>query len=121
MRYAVRLLVVIALVVLLSSGCDHSTNSQEPPASSEFAITAPRHDSLVEGTVTIATNAASISPVRIEFYVDGELVASCTSYPWQATWNTAGLPSNSHHTLKARAYSSSSSYKTTDEVVVRVK
>lgn len=121
MKYMVRVLIVVALLLFVSWGCDHSTNDQEPSPTSNFAITSPQHKSWVEGTVTIATNTASISPIRVEFYVNGELIATCTSFPWQATWNTTNLPSNSYHTLKARAYSAVNSYKTTDEVVVRVK
>ncbi len=112
---------IVALAVVIMVGCDHSTNSQDPPAGSDFAIESPQPQSVVEGSVTISVRSASIIPTLIEFYVDGELVGTSTERPWQFVWNTSSLPSNSYHTIKARAFNSNYSYKISPEIVVRVK
>lgn len=112
---------VAFLVILTMLGCDHSTNSQDPPAASEFAIERPQPHSVVEGSVTISIRAASIDPTLVEFYVDGDLVGTSTERPWQFIWNASSLPSNSYHTIKARAFNSNNSYKISQEVIVRVK
>jgi hypothetical protein len=102
-------------------GCDHSTNSQDPPAGSEFTIESPRTQTVVEGSVTISIRAAGLVPTRVEFYVDGNLIGTSTERPWQYVWNASALPSNSYHTIKARAFNSSNSYKISPEVIVQVK
>jgi hypothetical protein len=114
-------LVATALALLTIAGCDHSTNNQDPPEGSDFAIESPKPQTLVEGSVTITVRAASIMPTLIEFYVDGNLIGTRTEQPWQYSWNAFDAPPNSYHTIKARAYSSNNSYKTTQDVVVKVK
>ncbi len=114
-------LVATALALLTLGGCDHATNNQEPPDGSDFAIESPRSQTLVEGSVTITVRAASITPSRVDFYVNGNLIGTRTEQPWQYVWNSSDAPPNSYHTLKARAYSSNNSYKTTQDVIVKVK
>lgn len=114
-------LFAVTLLATMALGCDHSTNSQDPPAGSEFVIESPRTQSVVEGSVTISIRPAGFDPARVEFYVDGNLIGTSTERPWQYVWNASASPSNSYHTIKARAYNSNNSYKMSPEVVVRVK
>lgn len=109
------------VIMLLFSRCSHPTNNQDPPAGADLTITSPTNESWVEGTVTIEVSPGGIAPTLVEFYVDGKVVGTKESWPWQVTWDTRNLPPNSHHTLRARAYSASHSYKTSSEVVVRIK
>jgi len=121
MKRAIRSFAVLMMSMLTILACNHATNEQDPPSSSEFAIVQPAPQSLVEGTVNITVNLKSIVPTAIEFYVDGELIGTSTASPWHVAWDVSGLPSQSYHTLRARAYNANRAYKTTTDVVVKIK
>lgn len=81
------------------------TLSNEPPRS---ALTAPDNASrFVEGQ-SVDLQAVAEDPEarldRVEFLIDGTVVATASSAPWHATW-TAGPPGL--HTLRARAVDTS--------------
>ncbi len=66
-------------------------------------ITAPSNDATVSGNVAIAAMASdNIGVERVEFLLDGGLLASDASAPYSATWNSS-TASNGAHTLLARA------------------
>jgi len=111
----------ILLVALTVIGCDHSTNNEPPPAGSGITIINPTPESFVDGTVNIALSLQGVAPEVIEFYIDGRIVETRTEAPWQYAWNTATLPSNSSHTIKARAYNNANSYTSSQDVTVRIK
>ena len=115
------LLAICALAVLAVAGCDHSTNSQPAPADAGIAITAPSHDSYVEGAVTITASTKDVGERYVEFYVDGRLLTKSTTAPWTCTWNTSGLSVNSTHTLTAVAYTELNAYTTSQPVVVKIR
>jgi len=56
----------------------------------EVAITAPADGSTVRGTVTIAAAASDgVGVTKVDFYVDGTLLATATSLPYSALWEAA--------------------------------
>lgn len=71
-----------------------------PPAAS---ITAPANGATVSGTVTVSASASDdIGVDRVEFLLDGNLLASDASAPYAASWDTATSASGAH-VLSARA------------------
>lgn len=67
------------------------------------SITSPANGASVSGQVTISANASDdIGVDRVEFLLDGGLLASDASAPYATTWNSASS-GNGAHVLSARA------------------
>ena len=72
-----------------------------PPTTS---ITSPANGATVSGTVTVAASASdNVGVTRVELYVDGALIGTDTSSPYQIAWNTT-TATNGSHGLQTRAY-----------------
>ena len=72
-----------------------------PPTTS---ITSPANGATVSGTTTVSANASdSVGVTRVELYVDGGLVGSDTTSPYQIAWNTT-TATNGGHGLQTRAF-----------------
>jgi subtilisin family serine protease len=68
------------------------------------SITSPISGALIVGPVTLSVNATDASGVaRVEFFVDGVLLASDTTAPYAMDWDSSAW-ANGSHTLTARAY-----------------
>jgi subtilisin family serine protease len=81
------------------------TLSNTPPDTTlpVVSITAPAAGATVSGTVTVTASATdNVGVKRVDFYVDGILLASDTTAPYAATWSTSGVAGGSH-TLQASA------------------
>jgi hypothetical protein len=81
------------------------TLSNTPPDTTApvVSITAPAAGTTVTGTVSLSASATdNVGVTRVDFYVDGALLASDTTSPYAATWNTSGVAGGSH-TLQASA------------------
>ncbi len=114
--------IIMLLTALGLLGCDHSTNTQVPPAGSELAIVNPRNDSVIEGMTSVSVDASAIDKVvKVEFYVNGQLSGVRSTPPWEFDWNTSSLPSNTFHIIQAKAYGLSSGYSVSQAVTVRIK
>jgi Bacterial Ig domain len=69
-----------------------------------IAITSPLNSAYLRGIVTIAANATdSVGVTKVEFYVDGNLIGSDVSSPYNFNWNTTGVV-DGNHVLACRAY-----------------
>jgi hypothetical protein len=80
-----------------------------PPAPPAVRLDVPGNDQEVFGSQSLAaTLLPGFSATRIDFLVDGAVVASDSSAPYSATWNTTGV-SDGKHTLVARAVGSTGS------------
>ncbi|HEU4412140.1 MAG TPA: PHB depolymerase family esterase [Polyangiaceae bacterium] len=79
----------------------------QPPVTDQrptVNVTAPANGSTVSGTVTVTAAAADDQGVaRVEFFVDGDLVATDTTAPYSFAWDTAA-ESNGPHALRAVAF-----------------
>ena len=83
------------------------------------SITSPASGN-VSGTVTIAANASdNVGVTRVDFYVNGTLVGTDNSAPYQYAWNTTTLP-NGAATLYAKAFDAKSNVKQSSSVAVNV-
>jgi Subtilase family/Bacterial Ig domain/Peptidase inhibitor I9 len=72
-----------------------------PPTTS---ITSPTNGATVSGTTTVSANASdAVGVTRVELYVDGGLVGSDSTAPYQIAWNTT-TASNGSHGLQTRAF-----------------
>jgi poly(hydroxyalkanoate) depolymerase family esterase len=93
-----------------------NTDSTPPVAS----ITAPANGAGVSGMVTISAAASdNVGVARVEFLIDGALVASDTSSPYTHAWDSASGP-NGTRTLSARAVDAAGNVGTSAPVSVTV-
>lgn len=70
----------------------------------QVALTAPADGANVSGSVALGADASdNVGVDRVEFLLDGNLIASDASAPYTGTWNSASS-SNGTHSLQARAY-----------------
>ncbi len=84
------------------------------------AITAPSAGATVSETVSIQANASDATGVaRVEFFVDGSLIATLTSAPYVASWNSRSVP-NGSHTLTTKAFDLVGNFATSAAVTVAV-
>ncbi|MCR6556083.1 Ig-like domain-containing protein, partial [Aeromonas sp. CPF2-S1] len=75
-----------------------------PPPSLVVAIGSPAVGASVSEGASVALAVTLSGPVtalaRVEYLIDGTLVATATASPWSASWSAAGA---GNHALKARA------------------
>ena len=84
------------------------------------ALTAPMAAETVNGTVTLAAVAADdLGVVKVEFYVDGQILTTDEAAPYAAAWNTA-VATDELHTIVAVAYDAAGNTASTAPVTVLV-
>ncbi|HZH77536.1 MAG TPA: S8 family serine peptidase [Archangium sp.] len=84
------------------------------------AITAPAEGSAVAGGVTIAASASdNVGITRVAFFVNGALVGTDTTEPYEYAWNTT-QGGNGGHTLTAKAYDAGGNVGVASAVFVTV-
>ncbi|MHA1304891.1 MAG: Ig-like domain-containing protein [Candidatus Heimdallarchaeaceae archaeon] len=65
--------------------------------SPSVSITQPTDDSTVSGTITITAEADdNIGVAQVDFYIDGSLVGSDTSSPYEYVWDTTTVEDGTH-------------------------
>lgn len=90
--------------------------SDQPPAVSINNIS---DGQTITGVVTVSARATDdIGIQKVEFYFDGVLQTSDTTFPYQFVWNTYGS-SNAPHTLLAKAYDTAN-HTTNAQITVNV-
>lgn len=90
----------------------------EPPS---VYLTNPLDGSTVSGTLSLAATASdNVGVVSVSFYVDGSLLATSTSAPYGASWDTTAV-ANGAHTLSASAVDTSGNVATTSTITVNVQ
>ena len=69
----------------------------------KIQITQPGNGARISGNVTIKASASdNVSVAKVYFYIDGKLLATDTSSPYSATWNS-NTASKGLHTVRAIA------------------
>ena len=80
----------------------------------------PASGAFLSGNVTISIDATdNIGVTSVEFYIDGNLVSTDNSAPWEYNWNTAGY-SPGTHVLFARGYDAAGNFGTIVNTNVQV-
>jgi hypothetical protein len=84
------------------------------------SVTAPRAAAAVSNSTTISAGASdNVGVTRVEFYVDGNLLATDSTAPYSASWNPATVALGAH-SLTARAYDQAGNSATSAAVSVKV-
>jgi hypothetical protein len=74
----------------------------------------------VSGTVAVSASANDdVGVTRVDFYVNGSVIASDTSSPWVYSWNTTAL-ANGSATLRAVAYDAAGNSGSSSTITVNV-
>jgi chitinase len=68
---------------------------------------------------TTATASDNVGLKKVEFYLNGKLLATDTAAPWSFSWNTASL-TNGAYTLNTKAYDASGNMGQSSTVSVTV-
>lgn len=77
-------------------------DDQIPPT---VFLSSPAAGAIIEGTTTVVAEASdNISVTRVEFYIDGNLVGTDNSVPYEYVWDTSGLEPASIHTIFTKAF-----------------
>lgn len=91
-------------------------DTQQPTIS----LTSPANGATVSGTTTLAATAADNGTLqRVEFLVDGSVVATDLNSPYSASWNTVPVAAGSH-AISAKAFDSCGNSRTSAVVNVTV-
>lgn len=86
----------------------------------QVALTAPANGATVSGSVALTATASDNAAVaRVEFLVDGALLASDAAAPYAANWNSSAAANGSHE-LRARAFDAAGNTATSAPVAVTV-
>jgi hypothetical protein len=81
-------------------------------------IASPASGATLTGDVMFSVNADdNVGVTKVEFYVDGALLATNTATPYLTNWNTANA-ANGPHTLTAKAYDAAGNVGTSAAVNV---
>ena len=96
---------------------NNGTADTTPPT---VSVTAPSAGATVSGNVTISAAASdNVGVSRVEFFVDGALLASDTTSPYSASWSTT-TASNGTHSLSTRAFDAAGNQATSAAISVTV-
>jgi hypothetical protein len=84
------------------------------------SIVAPLSNASVSGTVTVNASASdNVGVTKVEYYVNGVVQDSATTFPYVFSWNTTSL-SSGNYTLVTRAYDAAGNVGQSSGVVVKV-
>jgi peptidoglycan/xylan/chitin deacetylase (PgdA/CDA1 family) len=84
------------------------------------SLTAPADGATVAGTVSLTADAADDTSLdRVEFLVDGQLVATDASAPYSFGWDSSTVPDGAH-VLRARAVDGAGNVTTSSAATVTV-
>ncbi len=114
----------ILLFAVLVWGCKSDSNNPTPTAdttSPTVSVSTPTNNSTVTDSVLILVNASdNVGVEKVEFYIDGNLTNTRSTVPWQYNWIVQNLPSNSAHTILAKAYDAANNIGSSATVNVTV-
>ena len=107
-----------AAALQMAAGAPSSTSTADTTKPS-VSIASPTGGT-VSGTVTFSVNASdNVGVARVELRVNGALVATDTSSPWQFSWNSASV-ANGSVGVTATAYDAAGNYAISPTVTLNV-
>jgi hypothetical protein len=116
-------LLYIAILGSLCLGCkSESAGPSGDTSSPAVSIVSPLNASIVvDSIIVIATASDDIGVIKVEFYIDGSLIHTRSTTPWQFNWNLQGISNNSIHEIMAKGYDASNNIGISSAVTVLVK
>jgi len=109
------IILVTSIFVLAFWGCEDPDTT--PP---DISIASPVDGAIVSDTVTIKTVVADNDGINnVDFFLDGNLLATVTEEPFQTDWNTTES-SNGEHTLQCKAVDNSDNETLSESIQVTV-
>jgi hypothetical protein len=94
-----------------------SANDTTPPT---VSVTTPRAGTSLSASTTLTASATdNVGVTRVEFYVDGKLIATDTASPYTTTWNPATVALGTH-SITAEAYDQAGNSATSSAVSIKV-
>ena len=97
----------VYLISIIVIGCksDEPSNSSMDVTPPVISITSPANNSTILDSVTIVVSASdNVQVEKVEIYIDGNLIFTRSTIPWQFKWTIDSLGHNSIHTILAKAY-----------------
>lgn len=87
------------------SHVNFTTNDLVPDTQApQVSITSPLNGATVKGTVSISVNATdNVGVAKVEFYVNGQLIGSDSSAPYNISWDSKTMPDGAA-SISAKAY-----------------
>ena len=111
------------LVIVIFFGCnaDNTTQPGKDTTPPTVSITSPANNGSVLDSTLIVVNASdNIAVEKVEIYIDGNLVCTRSTVPWQYEWNMRNLSLNTVHTIMAKAYDAANNVGTSQTISVTV-
>ncbi|RMH60275.1 MAG: hypothetical protein D6677_14130 [Calditrichaeota bacterium] len=92
-----------SLVVAVTTPSDSVTDVTEPTV----FMASPLPGQVIYQPVTVAAEATDDGTItKVEFYLDGSLLFTDTTHPYNFTWDPSAIADDKNHSLYARAYDS---------------
>ena len=113
----------LVLVIVIFFGCnaDNTTQPEKDTTPPTVSITSPANNGSVLDSTLIVVNASdNIAVEKVEIYIDGNLVCTRSTVPWQYEWNVRNLSLNTVHTIVAKAYDAANNIGTSQTINVTV-
>ncbi|MCX6141867.1 MAG: Ig-like domain-containing protein [Ignavibacteriales bacterium] len=123
MKRRMSVFALLSVLVLAAVGCKkESPTEPTDTAPPTVSILSPLNNSAVTDTVLVQVQASdNVGVTKVEFYIDGVLVLTKGTAPWEYRWATKGLQVLSTHTIIAKAYDASSNVGTSPTDTVTIK
>ena len=110
------MLIITSILVLSFWGCEEEVDTTPP----DISIASPVDGAIVSDTITIKTVVADNDGINnVEFYLDGDLLATVSEEPFQTEWNTSES-SNGKHNLQCKAVDNSDNETLSESIQVTV-
>ncbi|MBT6939517.1 MAG: Ig-like domain-containing protein [Candidatus Marinimicrobia bacterium] len=107
---------LLSVLFLIYWGCEEEVDTTPP----DISIASPVDGAIVSDTITIKTVVADNDGINnVEFYLDGDLLATVSEEPFQTEWNTSES-SNGEHTLQCKAVDNSDNETLSESIQVTV-
>jgi hypothetical protein len=119
--FGFKLFVFTMLVILNGCKTDSSNPTQTDTTAPVVSISAPTNNSTVTDSVLITASASDkVGVEKVEFYIDGILVQTRSTSPWQYKWDVRDLHSNITHAIRAKAYDAAGNIGSSSTITVSV-
>lgn len=111
-------LAILSICILTVFSCESPTDSDTTPP--QISLSSPINGATVSDTTTIKALVADNEGVKsVEFYLDGNLLATVTNEPFETHWNTKES-NNGNHTLQCKAIDESDNETLSESITVTV-